>query len=134
MNDTAASRVSCRLYPPVFSTVFWSVSPILLCHTQPFWIISCGRCRKCTLTLRTSFSHALATLVTVLVFTSSLRRIRLAAERVDVDTEILRLSSTGGVKSIPPTTEKWLRKRCDENGYNNMSTETKRETNYSMIT
>ena len=95
MNDTAASRVSCRLYPPVFSTVFWSVSPILLCHTQPFWITSCGRCQKCTLIFCISWSHALATLVTFLVFTSSLRRIRLAAERVDVDTEILRRYGMG---------------------------------------
>ena len=38
----------------------------------------------------------------------------------------------GGVKSIPPNTEKWLRKRYDENDDNNMSNETKRETNYSM--
>ena len=42
------------------------------------------------------------------------------------------LSPTGGVKSFPPNTEKWLRKRYDENDYNNMSNETKRETNYSM--
>ena len=39
---------------------------------------------------------------------------------------------TGCVKSIPPNTEKWLRKRLDENDDNNMSNETKRETNYSM--
>ena len=36
------------------------------------------------------------------------------------------------VKSTPPNTEKWLRKRYDENDDNNMSNETKRETNYSM--
>ena len=36
------------------------------------------------------------------------------------------------VKSIPPNTEKWLRKRYDENDDNNMSNETKRETNYSI--
>ena len=36
------------------------------------------------------------------------------------------------VKSILPNTEKWLRKRYDENDDNNMSNETKRETNYSM--
>ena len=36
------------------------------------------------------------------------------------------------VKSIPPNTEKWLRKRYDQNDNNNMSNETKRETNYSM--
>ena len=36
------------------------------------------------------------------------------------------------VKSIPPNTEKWLRKLYDENDFNNMSNETKRETNYSM--
>ena len=36
------------------------------------------------------------------------------------------------VKSIPPNTEKWLRKRYAENDDNNMSKETKRETNYSM--
>ena len=42
------------------------------------------------------------------------------------------LSPTGGVKSIPPNTEKWLRKRYDENCNNDMSNETKRETNYSM--
>ena len=45
--------------------------------------------QKRTYILRTSFSHAL-TLVTIWVFTSSLRRIILVAERVDVDTEILR--------------------------------------------
>ena len=38
----------------------------------------------------------------------------------------------GGVKSLPPNTEKWLRKRYDENDDNNMSNETKRETNCSM--
>ena len=38
---------------------------------------------------------------------------------------------THSVKSIPPNTEKWLRKRYDENDDNNMSNETKRETNYS---
>ena len=36
------------------------------------------------------------------------------------------------VKNIPPNTEKWLRKRYDKNDDNNMSNETKRETNYSM--
>ena len=36
------------------------------------------------------------------------------------------------VKSIPPNTVKWLRKRHDENDDTNMSNETKRETNYSM--
>ena len=36
------------------------------------------------------------------------------------------------VKSVPPNTEKWLRKRHDENDDNNMSNETKGETNYSM--
>ena len=36
------------------------------------------------------------------------------------------------VKSIPPNTEKWLRKRYYENDNNNMSNEDKRETNYSM--
>ena len=40
--------------------------------------------------------------------------------------------STRCVKSIPPNTEKWLRKRYDENYNNDMSNETKRETNYSM--
>ena len=42
------------------------------------------------------------------------------------------LSPTGGVKSIPPNTEKWLRKRYDENYNNDTSNETKRETNYNM--
>ena len=37
-----------------------------------------------------------------------------------------------GVKSIPPNTKKWLRKRYDENDDNNMSNETKRETDDSM--
>ena len=37
-----------------------------------------------------------------------------------------------GVKSLPPNTENRLRKRYDENDFNNMSNETKRETNYSM--
>ena len=36
------------------------------------------------------------------------------------------------VKSVPPNTEKWLRKRYDENDDINMNNETKRETNYSM--
>ena len=36
------------------------------------------------------------------------------------------------IKSIPPNTEKWLRKRYEENYNNDMSNETKRETNYSM--
>ena len=36
------------------------------------------------------------------------------------------------VKNIPPNTEKWLRKRYDENYNNDTSHETKRETNYSM--
>ena len=36
------------------------------------------------------------------------------------------------VKSTPPNTENWLRKLHDENDDNNMSNETKRETNYSM--
>ena len=44
------------------------------------------------------------------------------------------LSSTEGVKRIPPNTENWLRKRVDENDDNNMSNETKRETNYSETT
>ena len=38
----------------------------------------------------------------------------------------------GGVKSIPPNTEKWLRKRYDENDNYDTSNETKRETNYSI--
>ena len=42
------------------------------------------------------------------------------------------LSPTGGVKSIPPNFEKWLRKRYYENYNNDKSNETKRETNYSM--
>ena len=42
------------------------------------------------------------------------------------------LSPTRGVKSISPNTENWLRERYDANDDNNMSNETKRETNYSM--
>ena len=42
------------------------------------------------------------------------------------------ISSTLHVKSIPPNTEKWLRKRYDENYNNDTSHATKRETNYSM--
>ena len=42
------------------------------------------------------------------------------------------LSPTGGVKSIPPNTAKWLRKRYDENYNNDTSHETKLETDYSM--
>ena len=37
----------------------------------------------------------------------------------------------GGVKSIPPNTENWLRKLHDKNYNNDMSTEDKHETNYS---
>ena len=44
------------------------------------------------------------------------------------------LSPTGCVKSIPPNTEKWLRKRYDENDNYNKSNETKRETKYNIIT
>ena len=40
------------------------------------------------------------------------------------------LSPTGGVKSKPPNTEKWPRKRHDENYNNDMSNETKRGTDY----
>ena len=36
------------------------------------------------------------------------------------------------VKSIPPNTEKWLRKLYDKNYNNDTSNEDKRETNYSM--
>ena len=36
------------------------------------------------------------------------------------------------VKSIPPNTENWLRKRYDENYNNDTRNVTKRETNYSM--
>ena len=36
------------------------------------------------------------------------------------------------VKSIPPNTEKWLRKRYDKNYNNDTSNEDKHETNYSM--
>ena len=68
--------VSCRLYQPVSCSVFWSVSPFLLRLTQTCWIRSFGRRRKCTHILHTSFSHVLTTLLTVLVFTLSLRRIR----------------------------------------------------------
>ena len=41
------------------------------------------------------------------------------------------LSPTGGVKSIPPNTENSMQYGYDENDNNNMSNETKRETNYS---
>ena len=43
------------------------------------------------------------------------------------------LSPTEGVKSIPPNTENSLQYGYDEND-NNMSNETKCETNYSIIT
>ena len=42
------------------------------------------------------------------------------------------LSPTGGVKSIPPNTENWLRKLYDKNYNNDTSNEDKHETNYSM--
>ena len=42
------------------------------------------------------------------------------------------LGSRDIVKSILPNTEKWLRKRYDENYNNDMSNETKRETNNSI--
>ena len=38
----------------------------------------------------------------------------------------------GGVKSIPPETENSMKYGYDENDNNNMSNETKRETNYSI--
>ena len=41
------------------------------------------------------------------------------------------LSPTGDVKSIPPNTENSMQYGYDENDNNNMSNETKRETNYS---
>ena len=41
-------------------------------------------------------------------------------------------NTSENVKSIPPNTEKWLRKRYDENYNNDTSNETKRETNYSI--
>ena len=40
------------------------------------------------------------------------------------------LSPTGGVKSIPPTTENWLRKLYEYSMNNNTSTEDKHETNH----
>ena len=40
------------------------------------------------------------------------------------------LSPTGGVKSIPPTTENWLRKRYNYSMKNDKSTEDKHETNH----
>ena len=40
------------------------------------------------------------------------------------------LSPTGGVKSIPPTTENWLRKLYIYSMNNNTSTEDKQETNH----
>ena len=43
---------------------------------------------------------------------------------------LLDIGST--VKSIPPNTKNWLRKRYDENYNNDTSNETKRETNYSI--
>ena len=42
------------------------------------------------------------------------------------------LSPTECVKSIPPNTEKWLRKLYDKNCNNDTSNEDKHETNYSM--
>ena len=42
------------------------------------------------------------------------------------------LSPTGGVKSICPIQENSIKKGYDENDNNNMSNETKRETNYSI--
>ena len=42
------------------------------------------------------------------------------------------LSPTEGVKSIPLNTENSLQYGYDENDNNNMSNETKRETNYSI--
>ena len=42
------------------------------------------------------------------------------------------LSPTGGVKSILPNTENSMQYGYDENDNNNMSNETKRETNYSI--
>ena len=73
----------------MFCSGFRGVSLIRLCHTQPFWMTSCGRCQQHTQILRTSFSQS-TTLVAVLLCASSLRRIRLVAERVDGDTEMLR--------------------------------------------
>ena len=40
------------------------------------------------------------------------------------------LSPTGGVKSIPPSTENWLRKLYEYSMNNNTSTEDKHETNH----
>ena len=40
------------------------------------------------------------------------------------------LSPTGGVKSIPPTTENWLRKLYTHSKKNYKSTEDKHETNH----
>ena len=40
------------------------------------------------------------------------------------------LSPTGCVKSIPPTTENWLRKRYNYSMNNDTSTEDKHETNH----
>ena len=40
--------------------------------------------------------------------------------------------SAFAVKSFPPNTEKWLRKRYDENDNDDTSNEIKRETNYSI--
>ena len=42
------------------------------------------------------------------------------------------LSPTGGVKSVSPNTEKSMQYGYDENDNNNMSNETKRETNYGF--
>ena len=42
------------------------------------------------------------------------------------------LSPTEGVKSIPPNTDNSMQYGYDENDNNNMSNETKRETNYSI--
>ena len=40
------------------------------------------------------------------------------------------LSPTGGVKSIPPTTENWLRERYNYSMNNDTSTDDKHETNH----
>ena len=52
--------------------------------------------------------------------------------RVVVEGLPLFVGALQSVKSIPPKTENSMQYGYDENDNNNMSNETKRETNYSM--
>ena len=88
-----------------------------------------GLCSASYFTLRTA---------SVGTFFARCRPLRASSARAHVHVEDERALVSGVsfcasyVKSIPPNAEKWLRKRYDENDDNNMSNETKRETNYSM--